>query len=281
MVKFRSAIYAYYGLHGRDLPWRKTTDPYPVFVSEIMLQQTQVDRVLPKYRLFLEAFPTLEMLARSSPAAVLHVWSGLGYNRRALHLHGSAQKILCDFSGMIPSTYDGLRQLPGVGPYTANAILAFAYNQPALVIDTNIRRVYLHFFFEGKDAVDDAEILPIVRKTLDAENPRRWFNALMDYGAMLGTEAPHINRRSKHYVKQPRFEGSDRQIRGKIIKALLTRARTLSELTGAVPDTRLEKTLADLQREGFLDRKGERYGLRSQPDPPPLSPLDHVSHLRS
>jgi len=265
MVKFRSTIYAYYGRRGRDLPWRNTTDPYPIFVSEIMLQQTQVDRVLPKYRLFLERFPTLKVLAHAPQAAVLQVWSGLGYNRRALHLHGSAQKILSDFSGTIPCTYDSLRQLPGVGPYTANAILVFAYNKPALVIDTNIRRVYLHFFFKGRDAVDDAELLPVMQETLDAENPRRWFNALMDYGAMLGTKQPLINRRSKHYVKQSRFEGSDRQIRGKILKALLFRARTLTELQETVSDMRLEIILNDLQREGFVEGRKGTYAIRSSP----------------
>lgn len=262
-AKFRSTIYAYYGRQGRDLPWRNTTDPYPIFVSEIMLQQTQVDRVLPKYRLFLEAFPRLEILAEASPTAVLQIWSGLGYNRRALQLHGSAQKILSDFSGIIPSTYDGLRQLPGVGPYTANAILVFAYNQPHLVIDTNIRRVYLHFFFKKKESVSDAELLPIMLKTLDTKNPRRWFNALMDYGTMLGKKQPNINRKSKHYMKQSRFEGSDRQIRGKIVKALLSRAHTFMELQETVPDTRLKTILADLQREGFVEVRKTRYAIRS------------------
>jgi len=265
MIKFRSTIYAYYGRYGRDLPWRNTTNPYPIFVSEIMLQQTQVDRVLPKYRLFLEAFPSLEMLAEASPAAVLQVWSGLGYNRRALQIHRSAQRILSDFSGTIPSTYEGLRQLPGVGSYTANAILVFAYNQPQLVIDTNIRRVYLHFFFQRRDSVDDAELLPIMQKTLDAENPRRWFNALMDFGAMLGKKQPHVNRKSKHYVKQSRFEGSDRQIRGKILKALLSRAHTLMELQETVPDRRLKTILADLQREGFVQARKTRYTIRPSP----------------
>ena len=264
MVKFRSTIYAYYALHGRDLPWRNTTDPYPIVVSEIMLQQTQVDRVLPKYRFFLETFPTLKVLAHASPAAVLQVWSGLGYNRRALHLHRSAQKILTDFSGTIPTTYNGLRQLPGVGPYTANAILVFAYNQPALVLDTNIRRVYLHFFFKGRNSVADTELLPLLRETLDKENPRRWFNALMDYGAMLGREDPRINRRSKHYAKQSRFEGSDRQVRGKILKALLTRAQTLTELQKTVSDGRLETILVDLQQEGFVEGRNRKYAIRSR-----------------
>jgi A/G-specific adenine glycosylase len=263
-IKFRSTIYAYCGRRGRDLPWRKTNDPYRILVSEFMLQQTQVDRVLPKYALFLKTFPTLKVLAHASPAAVLQVWSGLGYNRRALYLYRSAQKILTDFSGSIPSTYENLRQLPGVGPYTVNAILVFAFNRPVPVLDTNIRRVYIHFFFEGKDSVDDAELLPIMQGTLDAENPRRWFNALMDYGAMLGRKDPHINRRSKHYAKQSRFEGSGRQIRGKILKVLLARAHTLAELRKTITVTRLETILADLQQEGFVERRKRKYALRSK-----------------
>ena len=263
MMKFRSTIYAYYGRHGRNLPWRNTSDPYPIFISEIMLQQTQVDRVLPKYRLFLERFPTIPVLAQASPAAVLQVWSGLGYNRRALQLHRSAQMIMTDFAGIIPRTPDKLQQLPGVGPYTANAIMVFAYNQPVLVIDTNIRRVYLHFFFEQRNAVHDAELLPVMQETLDQENPRRWFNALMDYGAMLGAKQPHINRRSKHYAKQSRFEGSDRQIRGKILKLLLSGVFTLAELKRSIADTRVETILGDLQREGFVDGRNEKYGIRS------------------
>ncbi len=263
METFRGTIYAYYRNHKRDLPWRKTSDPYHILVSEFMLQQTQVDRVLPKYGLFLEAFPTLKGLAHASSAAVLRVWSGLGYNRRALFLQRSAERIVSDFSGRVPATYDGLRQLPGVGFYTANAILVFAYNRPAPVLDTNIRRVYIHFFFEGKNAVDDAALFPLIEETLDTENPRRWFDALMDYGAMLGKEDRALNTRSRHYARQSRFEGSDRQIRGRILKALLEQSHTFRELRESVPDARLETILADLQREGFLEKKNRKYAIRS------------------
>jgi A/G-specific adenine glycosylase len=263
LLKFRSIIYAYYGRHGRDLPWRKTVDPYIVLVSEIMLQQTQVDRVLPKFKLFLQTFPTIQLFAKASPAAVLRVWSGLGYNRRALHLHKAAQQIVSDFYGSVPSSYESLRRLPGIGPYTANAILAFAFNRPVLVIDTNIRRVYLHFFFREKQAVGDAELVPIMRKTLDAKNPRRWFNALMDYGAMLGREYANSNRRSKHYVKQSSFTGSTRQIRGKILKLLLFRPHTSAQMKEIIEDSRLEAILADLEREGFVERNDKEYAIRS------------------
>jgi len=263
LLKFRSIIYAYYGRHGRDLPWRKTVDPYIVLVSEIMLQQTQVERVLPKFKLFLQTFPTIQLFATASPAAVLRVWSGLGYNRRALHLHKAAQQIVSDFSGSVPSSYESLRRLPGIGPYTANAILAFAFNRPVLVIDTNIRRVYLHFFFREKQGVGDAEFLPIMQKTLDAKNPRRWFNALMDYGAMLGREHANSNRRSKHYVKQSSFTGSTRQIRGKILKLLLFRPHTSAQMKEIIEDSRLEAILADLEREGFVERNDKEYAIRS------------------
>jgi A/G-specific adenine glycosylase len=263
MGTFRSAIYGYYRRHKRDLPWRKTSNPYHILVSEFMLQQTQVDRVLPKYGLFLETFPTLKALAHASPAAVLGVWSGLGYNRRALFLQRAALKIISEFSGKVPATSEGLRQLPGVGFYTANAILVFAYNKPVPVLDTNIRRVYIHFFFEGRNAVGDGELLPLIEETLDMKNPRRWFDALMDYGAMLGREDRALNKRSRSYARQSRFEGSDRQVRGRILKALLGKSRTFRELQETVPDTRLETILVDLQREGFLERKDRKYAIRS------------------
>jgi A/G-specific adenine glycosylase len=263
MENFRTVIYEYYRRHKRDLPWRKTSDPYHVLVSEFMLQQTQADRVLPKYTLFLEAFPHVQALAHASSADVLRLWSGLGYNRRALFLHGSALKIVSDFSGRVPTTYDALRQLPGVGSYTANAILVFAYNQPALVLDTNIRRVYIHFFFEEKNSVHDSELFPLMEETLDTGNPRRWFNALMDYGAMLGKVNPALNKRSKHYGRQSRFEGSKRQIRGGIVRTLLARPFTFPELERIVSDARLEAVLGDLQREGFIEKKNNKYVIRS------------------
>jgi A/G-specific adenine glycosylase len=148
VAKFRAYIYFFFENYGRkELPWRQSYEPYQILVSEIMLQQTQVDRVIPKFHGFLRAFPTLSDLARAPVAEVIKQWQGLGYNRRGLNLQRSAQKILSDFNGEVPNTQEGLISLPGIGPYTAAAIQAFAFNQPSVVIETNIRAVFFFKFF--------------------------------------------------------------------------------------------------------------------------------------
>ncbi len=247
-AKFRKIILSYWRRHGRhDLPWRKTTDPYAILVSEVMLQQTQVSRVIEKYRAFLKAFPTFHRLASVSPRAVLKVWQGLGYNRRALMLQRCAQAVVREHGGKLPRNHETLQALPGIGPYTAGAILAFAFNVPHPVIETNIRRVYLHHYFPGKKKVADTKLLPIITRTLDTKNPRRWYGALMDYGAYLATQTENPNRRSRHYTRQAKFEGSVRQLRGRVLTALL-RGGTLREIAD---DPRLPMVVAVLKREGF------------------------------
>ncbi|MFB3897659.1 MAG: A/G-specific adenine glycosylase [bacterium] len=186
-----------------------------------MLQQTQTDRVLDKYTLFLKTFPNFRTLAQAPVSKVLKVWQGLGYNRRAISLHRIAQIVVKEYHGRLPKTVEKLMALPGIGHYTASAICAFAFNQPTAFIETNIRRVYLHFFFPRRKKVEDQEILAVVEKTVDKKNPREWYYALMDYGVMLKSLVPNPNRRSAHYTKQSKFEGSNRQIRGMILKAML------------------------------------------------------------
>ena len=179
-------ILAHYRAHGRrDLPWRKTKDPYRILVSEFMLQQTQVARVAEKYEPFIERFPDFASLARAPLGDVIRAWSGLGYNRRALHLRETARIVVSRFDGRLPRGFDDLRALPGIGAATAAEIMNFAFNEPRAFIETNVRAVYIHHFFPGRKKVADAEILPLVERTLDAKNPRRWFYALMDYGVML------------------------------------------------------------------------------------------------
>ena len=182
---FRNTIYDHYHRHGRDLPWRRTRNPYRVLVSEIMLQQTQVDRVIEKYGLFLSSFPDFQTLAAASVKDVLRLWQGLGYNRRALGLKALAERVVTQHRGRLPSDPDKLIALPGIGKYTAGAVGAFAFNKPVVFMDTNIRRVFIHTFFKDQDLIEDAHILPLVEQTLDASDPRSWYNALMDYGAML------------------------------------------------------------------------------------------------
>jgi A/G-specific adenine glycosylase len=255
VADFRHTIYGHFSEYGRVLPWRSTRDPYGILVSEIMLQQTQVERVILKYKVFLEQFPDVASLARAPLRQVFAVWQGLGYNRRAVSLQRIGQRVLDEFEGRIPACYDTLLTFPGIGPATAGAIMAFAFEQPAVFIETNIRRVFIHFFFRGRTEVGDREILPLVEGTLDLGQPRTWYYALMDYGAMLKTVEHNPNRRSKHYARQTPFEGSDRQIRGLILKALVPtpslRMDELVRIVGKAPQ-RTKRLIKRLVEEGIL-----------------------------
>jgi A/G-specific adenine glycosylase len=252
---FQTLIYGYYNQYGRDLPWRKTENPYHIFVSEIMLQQTQVERVIQKYGHFISVFPDFPSLARSALKNVLIAWQGLGYNRRALALLRTAHVILTEYGGILPQEVDTLVKLPGIGKTTAASTYVFAFNKPAVFIETNIRRVFIHRFFADQDNVNDREILPLVEKTLDRSHPRLWYYALMDYGAMLKKLIQNPNRKSSHYRKQPPFEGSDRQIRGKILRVLLKDAPLSASgiaNTIRIARKRLTLTLTCLEQEGFI-----------------------------
>jgi A/G-specific adenine glycosylase len=259
---FRKKIYDYYDQHGRDLPWRKTRQLYRILVSEIMLQQTQVERVLDKYPLFLAAFPDFASLAKAPLKKLLMVWQGLGYNRRALALHSLAQKIIQEHGGKLPSDPSILLALPGIGKYTAGAVTAFAFNKPVIFMDTNIRRVYIHEFFHDRENIHDDEIIPLLELTIDAMNPRKWYNALMDYGAMLKRKRVNPNRRSAHYTKQGPFENSNRQVRGRIIKVLVKESPlTMSQVverTGMERE-RVKTNLVQLAKEGFIKKKGDLF----------------------
>jgi len=261
---FQTLIYGYYDQYGRDLPWRKTENPYHIFVSEIMLQQTQVERVIQKYAHFISVFPDFPSLARSALKDVLSAWQGLGYNRRALALVRTAHAIMTEYGGILPYGVDTLVKLPGIGKTTAASMYVFAFNKPAVFIETNIRRVFIHRFFADHDNVNDREILPLVEKTLDRSHPRLWYYALMDYGAMLKKLIQNPNRKSSHYRKQPPFEGSDRQMRGEILRVLL-RDAPLSTAdiakTICIARKRLTLTLARLEQEGFIKVHGGTYTI--------------------
>ena len=261
---FQRRILDYYRRHGRVLPWRATADPYSILVSEIMLQQTQVDRVLPKYIEFIEKFPNPAALASATLQEVLALWSGLGYNRRAKALKNCAEAVMARHDGRLPETSQSLLQLPGIGPYTARAVCVFAYNRPETVLETNIRSVYIHFFFAGQAAVRDADLVPLIEKTLDRRNPRRWYNALMDYGVVLKKSCGNPSRKSSGYVRQSRFQDSNRQVRGIIIKTLIPRKAcpeaALIQKTGKDPH-RVRTALAELLAEGLIIRRGDRISL--------------------
>ena len=219
--RFRSIIYHYYFTNRRSFSWREKISPYRVFVSEVMLQQTQTSRVVPKFELFVETFPDFNTLANARFSDVLRVWKGLGYNRRARFLQEAAEIIHDQFKGELPRAPEQLVALPGIGPATAASIAVFAWDIPHVFIETNIRTVFLHFFFQNTDNVDDKQIREHVEATLDRDRPREWYYALMDYGAMVKKTRGNLNRKSRHYSQQSRFEGSDRQIRGKILQLLL------------------------------------------------------------
>ena len=256
---FKRLIYDYYRKHGRSLPWRKTSNPYHILVSELMLQQTQVPRVLEKYREFIARFPDAAALAKAPLRSVLTVWQGLGYNRRALALKQIALALVAQHRGKVPSSFDDLVKLPGVGKATASAILAFAFNRPVVFIETNIRTIFIHFFFPGQDEVSDEEIIPLVTKTLDAANPREWYYALMDYGTFLKKSIANPGRKSRHYHKQTPFDGSNRQVRGRILR-YLTRERQGTEEEIAeglsLDPGKVKSALLALEKEGLLTRKG-------------------------
>lgn len=245
------------------MPWRKTKNPYKIVVSEVMLQQTQAARVLEKYPEFLGAFPTIEALAKASLAEVLRIWRGMGYNRRVRYLRDAAQKIVIELNGHVPKTEKELRKLPGVGHYTANAILTFAYNEPRVFIETNIRRVFIYYFFRNKRGVSDTEILPLVTATLDTKNPREWYYALMDYGSHLSkVSRANANTQSKHYMKQSTFKGSLRELRGKIIRALGEKSKSLALIRRKCDnDPRTKEALDALTKDNLIAYEKRKYQL--------------------
>ncbi|MDD5566060.1 MAG: A/G-specific adenine glycosylase [Candidatus Omnitrophica bacterium] len=259
MKQFRRVIYNYYKKHGRALPWRKTQNPYHILVSEIMLQQTQVSRVRVKFPLFIRRFPSIHALAKAPQKQVITAWQGLGYNRRAVHLKRLAEILVSRFKGKVPSSPEALMVLPGIGKATAGAICAFAFNKPVAFIETNIRSVFIHHFFKTRQSVSDKELFPYLRRYLDKKNPRKWYSALMDYGVYLKEVNTNPSRRSLHYRRQGLFEGSQRQLRGRIIR-LLTMHRqmglsALARKTG-LKASKLGSIVDSLCRDGLVTRQG-------------------------
>ena len=264
ILEFQQMVLSYYNNYGREMAWRNTTDPYLILVSEIMLQQTQVERVKIKFPEFIAAFPDFASLAVAPLDKVLSVWQGMGYNRRAIALQKCAIRVMNEYDGILPADVDLLATFPGIGRATASSIAAFAFNLPVVFIETNIRRVFIHFFFSGTETVSDADLLPIVKKSLYKENPRIWYWALMDFGSALKKTVPNPNRRSAHYTRQAPFEGSDRKIRGAILKLLLKEySLEDEEIFGYVAEDphRVRKILGDLKAEGFIKYNNNRFSL--------------------
>lgn len=252
---FRSFIWNFYHENCREFAWRNIDNAYHVMVSEIMLQQTQTHRVITKYEEFLYAFPTVESLAQASLRDVLLIWQGLGYYRRARFLHCTAQIIVDEHNGYFPQDPDVLQKLPGIGVATAASICAFAFNKPTIFIETNIRAVFIHSFFKEREAVSDKEIMPLVAASVDQDNPREWYYALMDYGVFLKAQYVNPSRKSAHYNKQSKFEGSDRQIRAGILKLVADKGAVdvvrIYEIINK-DENRVKKILEALQNDKFI-----------------------------
>jgi A/G-specific adenine glycosylase len=264
---FQRLVRRYFARFGRSFPWRETHDPYRILVSEVMLQQTQTERVVPKYRDFLNSFPDWQSLAGAPQVDVLKSWAGLGYYRRARNLQQAARVVALERDGSVPKTHADLYGLPGVGEYTRAAVAAFAFGEPVPMIETNIRSVYLHTYFKDAQGVSDRLLKPIIERTLYRRDPREWFYALMDLGAFMKRHVKGVNERSAHYTRQSPFQGSHRQARAAVLKIVTE--------SGLVPRTKIEKSAAalgvicseermalvleELCNEGFIVRDRNRY----------------------
>ncbi len=260
---FKKKIYEYYSEHKRSFAWRNIDNAYYIVVSEIMLQQTQTHRVVDKFEQFIREFPNLESLANAPQDKVVANWQGLGYNRRALALKQVAERVVKEFNGIVPDDPDTLVTFKGIGPYTAASICAFAFNRPTVFIETNIRAVFIHEFFPKEKEVHDKQLMPLIEKTLDTKQPREWYYALMDYGVMLKKAHKNPSRKSAHHTRQSKFEGSDRQVRGAILKMLIAdRSLSEQEFIEAIPReaSKVKRIVSNLEQEGFIRyNKGYYY----------------------
>ena len=262
---FQQMVLDYYQSNGRTFLWRQAPyDPYHIVVSEIMLQQTQTYRVVTKFAQFIETFPDFNTLAHASLHDVLSAWQGLGYNRRGQALYHCAQLVMGKYNGILPTSPTIIETFPGIGKTTASSVCAFAFNMPTLFIETNIRAVYIQTFFPQEIDVKDQTLMPLVDQTLYKTDPRTWYYALMDYGVMLKKKFNNPSKRSAHHAQQSAFEGSERQIRGMIVK-LLTQHKALNFLTlcELIPreQERIARNLEKLCQEGLVSEKHTIYIL--------------------
>lgn len=262
IADFQHHVMEFYAAKGRhDMEWRHTSDPYKIVVSEVMLQQTQVPRVAVIYPKFIERFSDFAALAAAEQADLLTAWQGMGYNRRALNLQKLAGIIVDEYNGTVPEDPAVLATLPGIGPATSCSIAAFAFNRPVVFIETNIRRVFIHYFFDDDKIVDDSELLPLVASMLPL-NAREWYWALMDLGTALKASVKNPNQRSRHYTKQKIFEGSDRKIRGSVLKKMLEQKSGSPDVFAKEMNeepARVRGIMEKMAGEGFFVRESETY----------------------
>lgn len=256
----------------RDLPWRDTHDPYAILLSEVMLQQTQVSRVMGRWEQWLETFPTIADLASAPLPPVLELWQGMGYNRRALNLKRCAEEVVAMHDGVVPSDKKALLGLPGIGPSTSAGVRVFAFRQPDMYLETNVRAVFIHELFPGRESVADKELVSLVEATCPQDvRVRAWYYALLDYGAYLKKTMPNPTRRSKHYTRQSKFEGSHRQKRAYLLRRVIDDALSTEDLARDLAQSErasgrqepsveeVRAILDELEREGFVMRRGDAW----------------------
>lgn len=266
---FQQLVWEFYDDHRRhDLPWRLTDDPYAIYISEIMLQQTQAPRVIEKYKSWLADFPSFQAVADASKKQILSHWQGLGYNRRALYVKETAEIITTSFNGKLPSDEEKLLELPGIGPYTAGALQAFVSAKPVVFVETNIRTVFIHHFFTDENDISETAIEELVEETLPEKRIKEWYWALMDCGAHLKKTVGNLNKKSTSYQKQSKFAGSNRQLRAELTRFILnnepvTLEDVKKEFTELVEQNErmqsLKKNLQTLQEEGFVTNTDGQY----------------------
>jgi len=263
--EFRKDVLKHWKENGRHkLPWRLTKDPYKILVSEVMLQQTQVDRVVPYYRGFLKKFPTVKSLAKAELADVIRIWSGLGYNRRAKFLRDAAIVVVEKHKSKFPESYEALHELPGVGDYTARAVRVFAFSKHDVLIETNVRTAFFKHFHSGaSQTISDADLLPLVLEAAKRQDPREWHWALMDYGSHLKRSGVRLNHQSAHYTKQSPFEGSLRQFRGKLLRRLMDGPITKDSLKkiGSKNAYYISMALQGMEQEGLVVKEKEEWRI--------------------
>lgn len=267
MADFQSYIFFWWETHKRDLPWRHTSDPYSVLVSEIMLQQTQVSRVVDKYTQFLHVFPDIHTLADASKAEVIRLWKGLGYNRRALYLKRAAEVLWTSYEGQFPQSEDVLRTLPGIGKYTARAVLVFSFRRDVAMVDTNIRNIITDFFYDGirqKESVIEQKASELVPPGKSWE----WHQALMDYGALELSKRRKISARIIRKTTMPiPFRGTQRFLRGRILDLIREEPMSQKRLITLITKTygkntdKIHTAISDMVREGLLTRREGKVSL--------------------
>lgn len=258
--RFQKKIFSFYEKNRRDLPWRNTVDPYKILLSELMLQQTQVKRVVFYYEKWLTQWPTIHALASASRLEVLQMWMGLGYNTRAVNLHTTARIIATKFDGNVLKAMKEYKQLPGIGRYTSQAVQIFSTNADLVTVDTNIRRIFISEF-KLPTKSSEKELWNLAEKCLPLGKSRDWHNALMDYGALhLTAQKTGI----KPKTQQTPFEGSDRQIRAKILRCLLQKSMPLSELEESflLEQKRLRPILDKMVHEKIIMKRNTTYQLK-------------------